>query len=87
MSKVGKRLIVAADEALAIARGEADSATCHMHVPADSVAERKRRLAAVSAAIERGIADIGAGRVHDAGTVFDEVEAHYTRMARERQER
>jgi antitoxin ParD1/3/4 len=48
--------------------------------------ERERRLAAIDAAIERGVADIKAGRVHDADTVFDELEARYTGMARERGE-
>ncbi len=36
--------------------------------------ERERRLAALDAAIARGVADVGAGRVHDAGQVFDELE-------------
>jgi putative transcriptional regulator len=35
MSKLGKRLIKAAEDALAIARGEADPATYRVHVPAD----------------------------------------------------
>ncbi len=35
MSKLGKRLIKSAQEALAIARGEADPATHRVHVPAD----------------------------------------------------
>jgi antitoxin ParD1/3/4 len=48
--------------------------------------ERERRLAAVDAALERGLADIEAGRVHDADTVFDELEVRYARMARERGE-
>jgi antitoxin ParD1/3/4 len=48
--------------------------------------ERQRRLAAVDGALERGTADVKAGRVHDAGTVFDELEARYTDMARERGE-
>jgi putative transcriptional regulator len=33
MSKLGKRLIRAADEALSIARGEADPSTYRVHVP------------------------------------------------------
>lgn len=37
--------------------------------------ERERRLAARDASIERGVADIKAGRVHDAEDVFDELEA------------
>jgi antitoxin ParD1/3/4 len=48
--------------------------------------ERERRLAAFDAAIERGLADIEAGRVHDADAVIEELEARYTRMARERGE-
>ena len=48
--------------------------------------ERERQLAAVDAAIERGMADIKAGRVHDADTVFDELEVRYTDMARKRGE-
>jgi putative transcriptional regulator len=34
MSKLGKKLIVAAREGIAIARGEADPATYRLHVPA-----------------------------------------------------
>jgi antitoxin ParD1/3/4 len=37
--------------------------------------DRERRLAALDASIERGLADIKAGRVHDADEVFDELEA------------
>jgi antitoxin ParD1/3/4 len=48
--------------------------------------ERERRLAAVDAAIERGLADVRAGRTHDADAVFDELETRYTGMARERGE-
>jgi antitoxin ParD1/3/4 len=48
--------------------------------------ERELRLAAIDAAIECGVADIKAGRVRDADTVFDELEARYTRMRRERGE-
>ena len=48
--------------------------------------EREHRLAAVDAAIERGMADVKAGRVHDTDTVFDELEVRYTDMARERGE-
>jgi hypothetical protein len=35
MSKMGKRLIAAANEARAIARGEADAKTYRVHVPAE----------------------------------------------------
>jgi putative transcriptional regulator len=34
MSKLGKRLIAAAEEALAIARGKADPSTYRVHIPA-----------------------------------------------------
>ena len=37
MSKFGKRLIKAAREACALARGEADPATYRVHVPADPI--------------------------------------------------
>jgi antitoxin ParD1/3/4 len=48
--------------------------------------ERESRLAALDAPIARGIADIKAGRTNDADEVFQELEAHYTEMARERGE-
>jgi putative transcriptional regulator len=45
MSKLGKRLITAAKEARAIARGEADPKTYRIHVPAEvDVARLRRRL-------------------------------------------
>ncbi len=37
--------------------------------------DRERKLAALDTAIERGMADIAAGRVHDADEVFDALEA------------
>jgi antitoxin ParD1/3/4 len=37
--------------------------------------ERERKLAFLDSAIERGMADIRAGRVHDADAMFDELEA------------
>jgi antitoxin ParD1/3/4 len=37
--------------------------------------ERERRFATLDASIARGIADIEAGRVHDADDVFDELQA------------
>jgi antitoxin ParD1/3/4 len=48
--------------------------------------ERERRLAALDTAISRGITDIEAGRLHDADSVFDELEAKYEQMVTERQE-
>ncbi len=45
MSKMGKRLIQGAKQALAIARGEADPATYRVHVPADiDVADIRKKL-------------------------------------------
>jgi len=45
MSKMGKRLIAAAKNARAIARGEADPATYKVHVPADvDVAHIRKKL-------------------------------------------
>jgi putative transcriptional regulator len=43
MSKLGKRLIAAAKEARAIARGEADPRTYRIHVPAEIDVKRLRR--------------------------------------------
>lgn len=48
--------------------------------------EQERKLAPLDAAIERGRADIEAGRIHDAEEVFAELKARYTRMASERGE-
>jgi antitoxin ParD1/3/4 len=48
--------------------------------------DRERRLAALDAAIDRGMADLKEGRVHDAGGVFAELKDRYSRMAAERGE-
>jgi antitoxin ParD1/3/4 len=48
--------------------------------------QRERRLAALDAAIERGVADVQAGRTHDPDEVFDELEARYRVMARDREQ-
>jgi antitoxin ParD1/3/4 len=45
------------------------------------VEERERKLAALDAAIERGIADVAAGRVTPADVVFDRLAAKYQRLA------
>lgn len=42
--------------------------------------ERERRLSALDAAIERGLADDAAGRVKPADEVFDRLEAKYAAM-------
>ena len=48
--------------------------------------DNQRRLAALDAAIARGVGDADAGRVIDAAEVFDALEDRYTRMAQERGE-
>jgi antitoxin ParD1/3/4 len=48
--------------------------------------EKERRLALLDAAIERGLNDADAGRLHDAEEVFDALEARFTKLARERGE-
>jgi putative transcriptional regulator len=45
MSKLGKKLIAAAKEGIAIARGEADHASFRLHVPAEiDVRDMRRKL-------------------------------------------
>lgn len=39
------------------------------------------QLASVKSGVARGIADVEAGRIVDAATAFDELEAHYVRMS------
>jgi len=46
------------------------------------VQERETRLAALDAAIARGIADAEAGRVKPLGEVFDRLEAKYQALAK-----
>lgn len=48
MSKLGKRLIAAAREGRAIARGEADPATYRIHVPAEIDVRKIRRQLGLS---------------------------------------
>ena len=50
------------------------------------VEEREKALAKLDAALERGMANSRAGRVHTAKEVFDELRAKYNAMA-ESQER
>jgi antitoxin ParD1/3/4 len=49
--------------------------------------DRERKLAALDAAIERGVADINAGRVTDVEAVFDRLESKYARLAEQRGEK
>lgn len=44
------------------------------------VDEREKRLALLDAALERGLADADAGRVHPAEDVFDELRARYAAL-------
>lgn len=48
------------------------------------IQERETRLAALDAAIARGIADVKAGRVKPVDEVFDRLEAKYQSQAKER---
>jgi antitoxin ParD1/3/4 len=47
------------------------------------VQDREARLAALDAAIARGLADADAGRTQPADAVFDRLEAKYTAMLRD----
>jgi antitoxin ParD1/3/4 len=58
-----------------LASGRYNNASEVLRAPLRLMEDRERRLAALDAAIERGMADVSAGRVHDADTVFDELEA------------
>ena len=51
------------------------------------VQEREAKLAALHAAIARGLADAEAGRVKPMEAVFDRLEAKYRKSASERDER
>ena len=44
------------------------------------IQDRETRLAALDAAIARGLADVDAGRVKSADTVFDRLEAKYKKL-------
>lgn len=48
------------------------------------VEEREKRLAALDAALARGLADVEAGRVRPAEDVFAELKEKYRRMSEER---
>lgn len=50
------------------------------------VEEREKRLAALDAALARGLADAETGRLHAADDVFAELKARYAKMANERGE-
>ncbi len=49
--------------------------------------ERERRLAALDAAIARGLEDVDAGRIYPAEDVFDALEAKYAGMAEKHEEK
>jgi antitoxin ParD1/3/4 len=44
------------------------------------VEEREKAVAALDAALERGLADADSGRIHDADEVFAELKARYAGM-------
>lgn len=50
------------------------------------VDEREKRLAVLDAALERGLADADAGRVHPAQEVFGELRARYAMLDKSRGE-
>ncbi|SDD20928.1 antitoxin ParD1/3/4 [Sphingomonas sp. YR710] len=54
---------------------------------ADEKADQQRWLDAIDAAIERGLADVTAGRVHDIDTVFDALDARYANWPEARDKR
>ena len=51
------------------------------------VEEREKRLAELDAAIEEGLADIRAGRVHSAEEVYEEVHKHIDMIAAKQRKR
>ncbi len=51
----------------------------------DMTTVRERRLSALDASIQRGLADADADRVHDLDEVCDDLCAKYAHMARERE--
>ncbi len=51
------------------------------------VEEREKTLAALDAALERGLADVDAGRVSDADEAFSELKARYAAMVAGRAEK
>lgn len=54
---------------------------------ADEKADQQRWLGAIDAAIERGLADVAAGRVHDIDIVFDALDARYANWPEARDKR
>jgi antitoxin ParD1/3/4 len=69
-----------------LARGRYNNASEVLRDALRLMEDRERKQAALDLAIERGMADIDAGRVTDADTVFDRLEQKYTRLAEERGE-
>jgi antitoxin ParD1/3/4 len=76
---LGPKLEAVVDEL--VARGRYNSKSEVLREGVRLVEEREKRLAALDAAIERGIADADAGRVSPADEVFDRLKKKF-RMAR-----
>jgi antitoxin ParD1/3/4 len=63
-----------------LARGRYNNASEVLRDALRMMEDRERRLAALDAAIERGIADATLGRTVPAEQVFDDLEARYAGM-------
>ena len=77
---LGPKLEAVVDEL--VARGRYNSKSEVLREGVRLVEEREKRLAALDAAIERGIADADAGRVSPADEVFDRLKIKFRSMAR-----
>jgi antitoxin ParD1/3/4 len=77
---LGPKLEAVVDEL--VARGRYNSKSEVLREGVRLVEEREKRLAALDAAIERGIADADAGRVKPVDEVFDGLKKKFRDMAR-----
>jgi len=68
-----------------VARGRYNSKSEVLREGVRLVQDRESRLTALDAAIARGLADEAAGRLIDADTVFDRLEAKYRAMGEARE--
>ena len=79
---LGPKLEAVVDEL--VSRGRYNSKSEVLREGVRLVQERERRLAALDAAIERGIADADAGRGRPVDEVFDKLEKKFRNLARRR---